>query len=180
MARYNLDYNRLYEALCKRFPGEWYILMRLHPNINNFKGIERPLNEHVIDVTSYPEMQELVIACDALITDYSSCLFDAAILEKPCFIYATDFEEFKDKRGTYYNLDELPFPYARTNEELVEGIVEYNELYYRNKWHHFRDYEVKLYEPGNAAEKVAFVLKEFINDNSEPFMKINDQKEKNV
>lgn len=89
----------------------------------NIKGV---YDDCIIDATNYPDMQELILAADAFISDYSSCIFDAALRNIPCFTFATDFEKYKGDRGVYYEMDELPFSYAKNNDELISNIKNFN------------------------------------------------------
>lgn len=94
-------------------------------------------------------------------SDYSSIIFDAALLDIPCFTFATDFDEYKADRGVYYEMDELPFPYARNNEELMQNIENYDHAAYLERWQAFKE-RMGLYEPGNASEVIANKIIEFV------------------
>ena len=120
------------------------------------------LSKHVINVTNYSDMQELLKASDVVVSDYSSCIFDAALLDIPCFTYATDFEEYKSKRGVYYEMTELPFPYARNNDELKKNIMNFNQKDYLRKWNAFKE-KTGLYETGHAADDVAKKIIQFVD-----------------
>ena len=160
---FNIDFTRLKESLTIRFGGEWKILVKWHPVMASYirdNKISAP--EGVIDATDYPDMQELILTVDALISDYSSCIFDAAILEIPCFTYATDFEEYKKERGVYYELEELPFPYAKNNEEMMKNIKEFDHKAYIQKWERFKQ-KTGLVETGHASEIIANKILDFID-----------------
>ncbi|MFF4830855.1 CDP-glycerol glycerophosphotransferase family protein [Streptomyces sp. NPDC001315] len=75
----------------------------------------------IIDVSSYDPVEELALAADALVTDYSSIMFDYANLDRPIVIYADDWETYATTRGVYFDLmAEAPGQVARTQEELTE------------------------------------------------------------
>ena len=78
----------------------------------------------VIDVTGYPETALLLVAADALITDYSSVMFDFSVTGKPMFFLVPDLEHFRGRlRGFYFDLAErAPGPLVRTQAELVEAL----------------------------------------------------------
>lgn len=87
--------------------------------INPLVSIVIPIfNVECLNATSIPDMWDLVIATDVMMSDYSSCVFDAAMRRIPCSIYAFDYDEYKQYRGVYYELEELPFPYAQNNDEM--------------------------------------------------------------
>ena len=78
----------------------------------------------VIDVTGYPETARLLLAADALITDYSSVMFDFSVTGKPVFFLVPDLEHYRGElRGFYFDLAErAPGPLVRTQEELVLAL----------------------------------------------------------
>ena len=112
-----------------------------------------------MDVTDYNNMQELLCAADIVISDYSSCIFDAALREIPCFTYAKDFEKYKGTQGTYFEMEELPFPCARNNEELIDNIQNYNHKDYIRRWNEFKE-KTGLVETGHATKLIAAKIKD--------------------
>ena len=158
---YKVDFAKLQEALVKRFGGNWAILVRWHP-LYAFEISQVYHFENVIDVTSYPDMQELIILADAMMSDYSSCLFDGALRNIPCFTFATDFDAFKKERGVYFEMEDLPFPYAKDNDELMSNIENYNHEVYLERWEEFKK-KTGLVETGHASEDIAFKIKNIID-----------------
>lgn len=109
--------NPEFESGLKDLVGAGTFLVRDHPNTS----IRRRVEPGMLDVTGHPDMQELLLAADVLITDYSGCAFDMLLRGKPCVLYVDDVEEYSaEERGLYFNLDDLPFPVARDLRELVE------------------------------------------------------------
>lgn len=159
---YNVDFGRLKDSLEKRFGGEWKILVRWHPLFAKQIAEAMSIDEDVIDTTQYPDMQALLLAVDVVVSDYSSCLFDAALRNIPCFTYATDFEQYKADRGVYYEMEELPFPYAKNNDELMCNIENFDEEDYHNKWEAFK-VRTGLHETGHAAKDIAEKIVDFLN-----------------
>ncbi|GAA3238880.1 bifunctional glycosyltransferase family 2 protein/CDP-glycerol:glycerophosphate glycerophosphotransferase [Actinocorallia longicatena] len=75
----------------------------------------------VIDVSAHPTVEDLAIASDALLTDYSSIMFDYAVLDQPVVIYANDWDTYRLTRGVNFDLmAEPPGAVATTEHELVE------------------------------------------------------------
>ncbi|WP_031507463.1 bifunctional glycosyltransferase/CDP-glycerol:glycerophosphate glycerophosphotransferase [Streptomyces megasporus] len=75
----------------------------------------------IVDVSAHPSVERLYLAADALITDYSSAMFDYANLDRPIVVYAPDWEIYRAVRGTYFDLlREPPGPVATTEDELIE------------------------------------------------------------
>jgi CDP-glycerol glycerophosphotransferase (TagB/SpsB family) len=74
----------------------------------------------IVDVSGHGRVEELYLAADALITDYSSAMFDYAVLDRPIIIYAPDWDIYSAVRGTYFNLlQESPGAVATTQAELI-------------------------------------------------------------
>ena len=159
---YNVDFDKLHESLCYRFGGKWTIMVRWHPLFASHIAHEMKIPDNVIDATSYPDMQELMMASDALLSDYSSCLFDAALIDIPCFIFATDFEAYKADRGVYFELDELPFPHSCDNEGLAKIVASFDEKEYKENVTRFFD-QIGLVETGHAGKDIAERIIQFID-----------------
>lgn len=155
----DLNYEKLQEALKERFGGDWYIILRLHPGQEN--AVSRlNLPEYIINGTEYPDGQELCAACDILISDYSSIMFEPAFVYKPVFLFATDKDEYINKEyDLLIDYDTLPFPIAESNEELAQNILQFNkEEYDENLRIFFEKYGV--HEDGHASERAAdFIIK---------------------
>ena len=132
---YKLDVENVLAACEKRFGGCWTALIRLHPNVaEQSKGLFAYDETRVLDATRYPDMQELLLAADLLITDYSSSMFDYALSGKPCLQFATDVEAYKTDRNFYFPIDSLPFPLADSNAALCREILAFDEEVYRKRW----------------------------------------------
>ncbi|VXC05585.1 CDP-glycerol:poly(Glycerophosphate) glycerophosphotransferase [Microbacterium sp. 8M] len=84
----------------------------------------------VIDVTGYPDTAELLLAADALVTDYSSVMFDFSATGKPMYFLVPDLEHYRGKlRGFYFDLAaRAPGPLVRTQEELVAALADVSAL----------------------------------------------------
>ena len=109
----------LYNSTCK-------LLLRLHPNdVQNGFFSDRAF-DGVMDVSSYPDVQELLLVSDMLITDYSTSVFDFTLLDRDIIIFAPDVEKYKRKRGLKPVFDQLPYPKAFNEEQLEEIIRNYN------------------------------------------------------
>ena len=105
-------------------------------------------------------MYEILAGCDAFLTDYSSAAFDAAVMGVPVLIYADDYGEYEAERGKLlWNLRELPFPLAETNEELAKSLATFDEQIYRDKMERLFQ-ETGMVEDGHASERVADWIEE--------------------
>lgn len=159
---YSVDFAKLKETLAKRFGGEWVIMTRWHPLFASKIAQEVNLPSYVIDATTYPDIQDLLMTVNVVVSDYSSCMFDAALRNIPCFIYATDVEQYRSDRGMYFEMEELPFTYASNNEELTQNILNYNEQDYQLSLKRFFD-RIGLVETGHAGKDIAKRIKEHMD-----------------
>lgn len=92
--------NKLIYYFKQFFPeGNSILMIRTHP----FGRFQINYDEkNVLDVSSYEDIQELLIATDILITDYSSVIFDYMILNRPIVLFVWDFDEYRKIRGEFY------------------------------------------------------------------------------
>ncbi|MEU6470394.1 CDP-glycerol glycerophosphotransferase family protein [Streptomyces massasporeus] len=113
-------------ALADRLGDDTVLLVRGH---YFYGGAASPLTNlrrtgRIIDVSSYDPVEELCLASDVLVTDYSSIMFDYANLDRPIVIHADDWETYRTTRGVYFDLmDQAPGPVARTQQELTEILT---------------------------------------------------------
>ena len=154
------DYGRLLAALESRFGGRWYVFLRLHPQMTVRHMESNAKAERLVDVSKIDDMYEILAGCDAFLTDYSSAAFDAAVMGIPVLIYADDYREYEAERGRLlWNLRELPFPLAETDEELERALANFNEQTYRERLEIlFQD--TGMVEDGHASERVADWIEE--------------------
>lgn len=162
MEPYNIDLNRTVALLEQTLGGDWTAIVRWHPSMEKYIPADSPLySERVINGSSYPEMQEIIAASDAFISDYSSCLFEAALKRIPCFIYANDYDAYLGDRGAYFTLDQLPFPHAADMDGFSEIVRQFDLGAYLVRWDSYCE-AMGLFEHGNAAEQVAKKMEDFL------------------
>jgi len=100
----------------------YLILFRAHYEVAKVLNIlvDDPF---VRDVSDYPKLNDLIIASDMLVSDYSSIFFDYSIQEKPMFCFAYDYEKYKDTRGLYFDLaKEIPGGIIETENQLLQAF----------------------------------------------------------
>ena len=150
---YGMDFAMLGRTL----GPDWALGCRLHPNLNaDVSG------ENCIGMSSYPDMQELLMACDLLITDYSSSMFDMAVAMKKCALYVPDLESYMSReRGLYFDITQLPFPRGETMEALCACVSDFEG--YEDRCRAFLK-EIRSFEDGNAAAAVAKRIERICND----------------
>lgn len=163
MKVYDLDLQRLKQVLTETLGGEWTMVIRFHTSLRLYAKGYQAAHPDVLDVTDYQDMQRLLMATDVMVSDYSSCIFDAALRRIPCFTYATDFDQYKyEERGVYYEMEELPFPYATNNDEMERNVRTFDREDYLRKWDAFT-VRMGLNETGHAARDIAEKMADFIH-----------------
>lgn len=151
---YQLDWQKVIDSLEKKTSDSWQGLIRLHPNAAELCD-KLNLPSSIMDMTSYPDMQELLLISDCFITDYSSAIFDFSVKGKMAFMFALDLTEYIKDRDLYFDFSELPYSFAQSNDELAENILSFSEEEYSKKIHSFFYERCGLYEGGHASEYVA-------------------------
>ncbi|MFJ3833911.1 CDP-glycerol glycerophosphotransferase family protein [Streptomyces sp. NPDC090054] len=147
----HLDFERVLRDLGPRFT----LLTRTHLTYAGTTATWEP-HPRLIDVSAHPSVEELCLASDALVTDYSSLMFDYATLDRPIVIHADDWEAYEAARGTYFDLRACPpGAVARTEDELVD-------IFATGHWQGSRSAQLRAsfrarfcsYDDGHAAERV--------------------------
>ncbi|MFV5996710.1 bifunctional glycosyltransferase/CDP-glycerol:glycerophosphate glycerophosphotransferase [Streptomyces sp. NPDC056231] len=145
------------ERLARELGPDHVVLVRAH----YFYGRSAELRgARVIDVTGHPSVEELCLASDVLITDYSSLMFDYACLDRPIVSYAPDWAAYRASRGTYFDLlsgrpGDTPGAVATTEDELLE-------VFRSGEWRSAETASLRAafrerfcpYDDGRAAERV--------------------------
>lgn len=146
--------------LKEKFGGDWIFLTRGHQYAGKIK-----LNGEDYDVSSYENMQDILLISDVLITDYSSSMWDFGIMRKPCFLFVSDLDDYKNnERGFYINIKEWPGIICKNNEELSYSIMNFSKEKYNKKIENYFK-KVKSYEKGTACSDVKNrILKEIEHD----------------
>lgn len=143
-----LDAEKVRRAVSQKYRKKVKLLGRGHPSESNIP------EEGFVDVTGYPDMQELLLIADILISDYSSCIWDYSFTGKPCFLFAPDLEEYRKKPGFDRDIMEWGFPVCRSNEELTDRILDFRQEEYEKKMKAHQE-SLGCCETGRAADIVA-------------------------
>lgn len=150
---YDLDCQRLIKKLHSTFGSDWIIAVRLHPHVASKSDQLGLRTDNVVDVSYYADMQELLGCTDALVTDYSSVMFDFMLTEKPCFIYANDVQAYLQDRGFYYDMTTLPFAVAENQKALFNNMSNFKMAAYKAEIGRFMK-KFGFVEQGSASRAV--------------------------
>lgn len=133
----------------EKLSDKYVLLLRTHPYTNKLMNVQ--FNDFVRDVTSYPQINDLLMISDILISDYSATIFDFSILERPIICFGYDIEEYANSRG--FALDpseEVPGGVLKTEDEVLYRIVNCN---YEKESAMTRSFKNKYLEYGGHARK---------------------------
>ncbi|MCR4842735.1 MAG: CDP-glycerol glycerophosphotransferase family protein [Eubacterium sp.] len=112
-----LDFHEFLQSL----PGDVIILLRTHYYVSRNIDLSR-WGDRVIDVSGFRDINQLYLASDVLLTDYSSVFFDYGMLERPMVFYMYDLEDYRSVRDFYFDIDELPGEVV-TEEDRISPAV---------------------------------------------------------
>ncbi len=124
---YGVDSQRVVRAMEQRFGGKWRFAVRYHPNVVNRGDMD---SSGVLDLTDYEDMQELLLAADAMINDFSSSMWDYMLTGKPSFLFAVDLSHYEATTQVYTPVAQWPFPQAVDNDRLEQNVLEFSEEKY--------------------------------------------------
>ena len=114
-----LDLHHLREAL----GDDHVLLLRLHPFVRERVALEASLGGFVIDASAHPDIHELMIVADVLITDYSSAIYEFSLLGRPMAFFAPDRADYERERGFYFDYaGGVPGPVFESTPPLAEYL----------------------------------------------------------
>ncbi|WP_404932427.1 CDP-glycerol glycerophosphotransferase family protein [Pediococcus acidilactici] len=140
---------------------DYVLLMRQHVVIASRLRIPGEMSHNILNVSKYPSVQELMLASDVLVTDYSSVMFDYLNTNKPIYFYTYDLDKYLELRGTYFDFTkEVPGPLVKTSEELFKAIQDEN--YWAEYGTKYKEFQKKFipFDGPNTAESI---YKDFLN-----------------
>ncbi|MPY54587.1 bifunctional glycosyltransferase/CDP-glycerol:glycerophosphate glycerophosphotransferase [Streptomyces acidicola] len=143
------------ERFADTFGDRYVLLVRSH--YLNHVVLPPSVRGRVVDVSSHHDVTPLLALADGLITDYSSVMFDYALLDRPMFFFAYDYEEYvHEGRGTYFDLlERAPGPVVRTEDDLyaaLGSLQEQSAKYSGARRRFVADFGE--YDKGHAAESI--------------------------
>lgn len=153
-----LNPNIIKNALKTKYGGNWMFFTRGHQYTDGIK-----LDGSDGDLSAYPDMQELLLISDILITDYSSSIWDFALMKKPCYLFVPDINNFeKNERGFMVPFDIWPGIKVLSNQEFEKVISNFSYDAYIEKVEYYFSL-CGSYETGEACEKVKSEIFSWVN-----------------
>lgn len=115
------------DHLADQLGSEWTILVRGH-GYNSRESDRVQRSASIVDVTDYAEINDLILAADVAILDYSSLRFDWAITNKPMLFFVPDKDEYFALRPSLFDFDDsAPGAQVVTTDQVAEEILRYEE-----------------------------------------------------
>ena len=109
--------------ICTALGEDYAIIIKLHPFCKEKYEIDESLRDRIIDLSEADELNDLLFVTDLLITDYSSVVFEASLLDIPMLFYAFDLDEYIENRDFYYDFKEfIPGKTVSTQDELITAV----------------------------------------------------------
>lgn len=143
-----INVKNVIDAINRRFGGKHVFVFKAHHDM-------LPENNDIliINASNYSDTQELLLAADILITDYSSIQWDFALQKKPGFLYGPDIEDYMNVHPFSSDYRKWPYDIARSNEELIKLIENYDvKKGHKKIEEHF--FNAGSYENGTATQQV--------------------------
>ena len=114
-----LDIAALYRAL----GSEYRLILRLHPFVKSAMRIPPEVGDFVVDASAEPDVNEVMLAGDILVSDYSSIIFEYALLNRPMAFLAPDLAAYERERGFFFDYRTgVPGPVMEETEQLARWI----------------------------------------------------------
>jgi CDP-glycerol glycerophosphotransferase len=154
--RYRFDMRLDLERAWSELGQDHVILIRGHHHMaDDVPAGMRP--GFAVNVTAYPDITELYLASDVLVTDYSSTMFDYAVTGRPMLFFTYDLADYRDNlRGFYFDFEaEAPGPLLATSDEVIAGIRDVDAVAasYRDAYERFAARFASL-DDGKAGARV--------------------------
>ena len=108
------------EVLQRVLGEDHVVLLRLHPFVRKARPLAPALAGFVIDVSDHPDINELMLVSDVLVSDYSSAIYEFSLLGRPMAFFAPDEAEYEGERGFYFDYRSgVPGPVFEATEALA-------------------------------------------------------------
>jgi CDP-glycerol glycerophosphotransferase len=153
--RYKFDMRLDVSQFPPEFQREYALLVRRHPNtVDDLLGHD---SDFVFDVANYPDVRDLLVAAEVLVTDYSTISLDFLNTGRPVLFYTYDLASYRDNlRGFYFDLEgEGPGPVLETTDQVVAALGDLDAVahQYRDRYERFRQIYCHA-EDGHATDRL--------------------------
>lgn len=147
------DLKELQQAFETRFRKKCTWLVRKHHAMKDTSLCNTKEAGNVLDVSKYPDVMELLMISDVLVTDYSSIMWDFSLMKRPVFLFQSDLSDYILEREFYLPVQHWPYPRAERIEDLKDRILQFNEKDYLKKLDYFFKNDPS-YDDGKASRRL--------------------------
>ena len=156
----DLNFSALLDRLEKRDQKKWCCLVRQHYKVKFANSWCK--DSRIINVSKFPDVNELLLLTDILVSDYSSIVGDFVLLKRPVVLYVPDLDEYNKTKGLNFKLNESPFVFAKNEFDLYDKIVKLSIDKARGNCEAILDFYGKVCEDGHATDRVIRYIEEIL------------------
>lgn len=156
----------------EKMPKEYVLIIKHHPFVNMSYTIPDKWENRILDLSGESEINDLLFITDVLITDYSSVVFEAALLDIPMVMYAFDLRQYIASRDFYYDYEFfVPGKIVENFEDLVSAV-----RYQKYEKEKLAQFKARFFDDldGKSMERVLDLIYSLIEENKES----SDEKDK--
>ena len=111
------------DEVCSKIPDDYAIIVKHHPFVQDVQPIPEKYADRVIDLSEDNELNDLLFVTDVIITDYSSLVFEASLIDIPMIFYVFDLEKYINERDFYFDFKlYAPGKIVYSTEQLIDAI----------------------------------------------------------
>lgn len=145
---------------CEKFAnalgGDWAVIIKMHPFVKKTVQIPESVSSRVFDLSAEREINDILFITDVLVTDYSSVIFENAVIGNACVLYAPDLEQYTGGRGFYFDYADYSCgSVVQSFEELPSAVLQAKPGEAQQK---FRQRFVSLCDGNSSARFVETIL----------------------
>ena len=153
-----------FDKMCDELKDEYVLIVKFHYLVKEDIDWSK-YDNFVIECDADWDIQELYLISDMMITDYSSVMFDYAIMKRPMIFFTYDLDNYKNNLRDFYfdMIEEVPGPICKTNEEMIDFIKNYSEDSYESEFgEKYRKYSEKFntFDDGKASSRIIDLIRE--------------------
>ena len=149
-------------TLLKELGEDYILIIKHHPFVVQEHPVDEGVRSQILDLSKESEINDLLFITDILITDYSSVIFEASLLNIPMLFYAFDLEEYVVNRDFYYPFKNfVPGKIVRRQAEIIQSVR--GEEYEQEKIESFKH---RFFDDldGRSSERVADFVLSLLNE----------------
>lgn len=147
------ELKELQQAFEIRFKRSCTWLVRRHHAMKTTSMCNVKKLGNVLDVSEFPDVMQLLLISDVLVTDYSSIMWDFSLMKRPVFLFQSDLSDYISEREFYLPVQHWPYPRAERIKDLKDRILQFNEKDYLKKLDYFFKNDPS-YDDGKASRRL--------------------------